>query len=74
MLALLIRFDIWLMVTFLGGLPGETISAAAYNSERTGKWGGRIGRPIIDLIFWPFQKQHCQQAWRWQLNIYKDQL
>jgi hypothetical protein len=67
MLSLLIRFDIWVMVTFLGGLPGETISAAAYNSERTGKIGGIIGRPIIDLIFLPFQKQHCQKSWRQEL-------
>jgi len=69
-LSLLIQFDIWCMVTFLGGKQGETISAAAYNSEVTGKIGGRIGRPIIDLLFYPFQKQHCYNAWLWQRSLY----
>lgn len=69
----LIAFDVWLMSTFLRGLPEETISAAAYNSERTGKIGGIVGRPIIDLIFWALtrQKQHCHDAWLWQAGIYE---
>ena len=62
------------MFTFFGGLPGETISAAAWNSKITGKWGGRIFVPIIDLIFSPFQKGHCKWAWDSQQDLYdKDQ-
>ena len=67
----LIAIDIWVMRTFLGGLPGETISAAAYNAERTGKWGGRIGRPLIDFLFWPLQRQHCRKAWTDQIEVYQ---
>lgn len=66
----LIAIDIWVMVTFFGGLPGETLSAAAWNSKITGKWGGRIFVPVIDLIFWPLQKEHCRLAWEWQRHLY----
>lgn len=67
----LIAFDIWVMRTFLGGLPGETISAAAYNSERTGKWGGRLGRPVIDLLFYIFEREHCRKSWTAEMAVYR---
>ena len=70
-LEVLVALDIWVMRTFLGGLPGETISAAAYNAERTGKWGGRIGRPLIDILFMPVQRAHCRKAWTDQIEVYK---
>ena len=71
----LIAFDIWVMRTFFGGLPGETLSAAAWNSKLTGKWGGRIFVPVINFIFWPVQRDHCRMAWLWQRDIYtKDPL
>lgn len=46
-----------------GGSPDETLSAAAFRTEIQGKWGGRIFRPLIDLLFRPFQKEHCRSAY-----------
>jgi len=50
----------------------ETISAAAYQGELTGKWFGKLARPVIDFLFSPFQKEHCRAAWLWQQDLYKD--
>ena len=51
--------------------PGETISAAAWSLEMDGKWQGKyLLRPLIDFIFWPVQKHHCEQAWFWQKDLY----
>lgn len=66
----LICFDIWVMRTFLGGRPGETISAAAHNAHLTGRFFG-FTRHGIDLLFLPWERDHCKQAWEWQQEIYK---
>ena len=71
MLNLLIRFDIWLMSTFFGGLPGETISAAAWNGHLTGRFFGFTFH-FIDLLFYIWQRDHCRLSWEWQYHIYKD--
>lgn len=60
------------IVTLGKSRPGETISAAAWSLEMDGKWQGKyLLRPLIDLIFWPVQKHHCEQAWFWQKDLYK---
>ncbi len=71
-LSALLWLDIKLLaaVTLGKSLPGETISAAAYNGERTGKFIGRMARPVIDLLFRPFEKNHCRSAWHWQNHLY----
>lgn len=67
----LIAFDAWVMGTFFGGLPGETMSAAAWNAHCTGKFFG-FTYLLIDLIFYPLQREHCRHAWEWQQDLYRD--
>lgn len=45
-----------------GGSPDETLSAAAWRTEQSGKLGGRIFRPLIDLLFLPIERDHCRTA------------
>lgn len=73
-----LRFLIWVdvqvlrLVTLGKSRPGETISAAAWSLEMDGKWQGKyLLRPLIDLIFWPVQRHHCEQAWLWQKDLYR---
>lgn len=53
----------WCLLTFGGGSPDETISAAAYRLERKGHWFGRYARPTIDLIARRWEEEHCLNAW-----------
>ena len=46
-----------------GGSPDETLSAAAWRTEQAGKLGGRIFRPLIDLLFCPIEREHCRKAY-----------
>lgn len=73
MLDALIWIDVkvfWLIT--LGNVrPGETMSAAAWDLERSGKWQGKLMRPLIDSMFAIVQKNHCQQAWEWQRHLYE---
>lgn len=64
-LNVLIAFDqlAYVLLTFGGGMPDETLSSAAYRTEKAGKIGGRIFRPIIDALFWPIEKHHCRNAY-----------
>ncbi len=65
MLNLLIAFDqlAYVLVTLGAGSPDETLSAAAWRTEQAGKLGGRIFRPVIDLIFLPIERDHCRKAY-----------
>ena len=51
-----------------GGSPDETLSAAAWRTEQSGKLGGRIFRPLIDLMFLPFERDHCRTAFESERN------
>jgi hypothetical protein len=53
----------WVVLTLGNGSPDETISAALYRMERQGKWAGRTFRPLVDLIFLPFERDHCRNAY-----------
>ena len=46
-----------------GGSPDETLSAAAWRTEQRGKIMGRIFRPVIDLLFLPIERSHCQKSY-----------
>lgn len=72
-LRFLVRLDVvvFSVITLGRSLPGETISAAAWQGELGGKIMGRLARPVIDALFWCFQRNHCQQAWLWQKNLYR---
>ena len=43
--------------------PDETLSAASWRWEQAGKLRGRVLCPLIDLLFWPFERDHCQMAY-----------
>ena len=60
-LALAIDQLLWVIITLGNGSPDETISAAAWRLEKSGKLGGKIFRPIIDKLFW-FDEEHCKSA------------
>ena len=61
-LNILIALD-QLVNALIGGSPDETLSASAYQGELQGKVLPRIFRLIIDFVFWPFEKNHCFEAW-----------
>ena len=53
----------YVLLTLGAGQPDETLSAAAWRTEQSGKLGGRIFRPVIDLIFLPLEREHCYRAY-----------
>ena len=53
----------YVLVTLGAGSPDETLSAAAWRTEQAGKLGGRIFRPLIDLLFLPLERDHCRRAY-----------
>lgn len=66
-LHLLIAID-QLVNALLAGAPDETLSARAWRTEVQGRVLGRVFRPLIDLIFWPVQRQHCRAAYMAELS------
>lgn len=59
---LLIAID-QLTNAILGGYCDETISASAYRNYIHGRWCGIVLKKTIDFLFWPFEKEHCLQAY-----------
>ena len=53
----------YVLLTLGAGSPDETLSAAAWRTEQSGKLGGRIFRPLIDLLFCPIERDHCYRAY-----------
>jgi hypothetical protein len=53
---------IYVLITLGYGMPDETLSSAAYRSERDGRILGRVFRPLIDALFF-FQPGHCKIAY-----------
>lgn len=43
--------------------PDETLSAAAWRWEQAGKLRGRVLCPLIDALFLPFERDHCEAAY-----------
>lgn len=70
LLNLLIAIDqlAYVVLTLGTGYPDETLSAAAWRTEQTGKLGGRIFRPLIDLLFRPIERDHCYRAYLAERN------
>ena len=61
--------------TLLCGEPDETLSARAWRTEQTGKRFGKFFRPLIDVLFWVFQRDHCRKAYFAELRrtqLHKD--
>lgn len=53
----------YVLLTLGAGSPDETLSAAAWRTEQSGKLGGRIFRPLIDLLFLLLEREHCRKAY-----------
>ena len=70
LLNVLIAVDqlVYVLVTFGAGCPDETLSAAAWRTEQSGRIGGKIFRPIIDFLFSPLEKNHCKSAYESEIN------
>lgn len=51
-----------------GGSPDETLSAAAWRTEQKGRWLGWVFRPLIDLLFALFEKDHCRKSFESERN------
>lgn len=64
LLHIIISFDQF-VCTLIGGWPDETISSYAYRLDVEDKLGGRIFRPLIDLLFAILLNDinHCENAW-----------
>ena len=58
----------YVILTLGAGHPDETLSAAAWRTEQAGKIGGRIFRPVIDLLFLPLEREHCYRAYLTERN------
>lgn len=43
--------------------PDETLSAAAYRTEKKDKILGKLFRPCIDFLFILIEKDHCYNAY-----------
>ena len=53
----------YVLLTLGAGHPDETLSAAAWRTERKNRLLGIAFRPLIDLLFRPFEKDHCRKAY-----------
>lgn len=69
-LSILIAIDIWVMYWIFFGKRGETMSAAAWNAHITGRFWGWTHH-LIDLIFYPFERNHCCESWMAVKGIYQ---
>lgn len=72
-LNLLIAIDqlLYVVITLGGGNPDETLSCAAYRTEKDDKILGKIFRPVIDFLFLPIEEQHCYHAYLRETWIHK---
>ena len=52
----------YVLVTLGYGNPDETLSSAAYRTEKDGKLLGKFFRPIIDWLFSWKEENHCHDA------------
>jgi hypothetical protein len=56
---IIIAIDL-LLAAFCGCKRNETLSAAAYSTEQSGKLTGRIFRPAIDWLLSWREYEHCR--------------
>jgi hypothetical protein len=70
LLNLLVAVDqlLWVTLTFGEGMPDETISAASYRMEREGRPSGKLLRPLLDVLFSPFERDHCRLSFESELR------
>ena len=65
LLNLLVALDqlAYVLLTLGAGHPDETLSAAAWRTEKKGRLLGQIFRPVIDALFWIIERDHCYRAY-----------
>ena len=56
-----------LVNAILGGYADETLSSRCYRNAQK-YWYAKLGQKILDLIFLPFGREHCKQAYESELN------
>ncbi|MGB4060772.1 MAG: hypothetical protein WBK26_11210 [Burkholderiaceae bacterium] len=54
---------LWVVATLGHGSPDETISAALWRMEQQSKRAGQWFRPVVDILFMPFERDHCRQSY-----------
>lgn len=60
-----------LAVATLGNCArGETISASAWRQEQAGRIHGKLARPVIDWLFTPVERDHCELSWLAEKHMY----
>ena len=52
-----------LVNTLLGGFADESLSARSYRVAKKGYWYAKALEWFINLLFRPFQKDHCHKAY-----------
>lgn len=45
-----------------------TISAQSYRLDKKGYWYGKVMRFVIDMLFYPFEKNHCELSFNSEIN------
>lgn len=70
LLNLMIAIDqlTYVLLTLGHGSPDETMSAAAYRLWFLGRVGGRHFKPVIDLLFSPVERDHCEKSYRAEMD------
>ena len=56
-----------LINTFLGGWSDETMSARCYSNAQK-YWYAKLGQIILDFIFRPWGKNHCEESYKSELE------
>lgn len=51
-----------------GAWADETLSSRAWRMERLRRPWGVVLRPVIDLIFWPLERDHCRASFEAERN------
>lgn len=57
-----------LINTLLGGYADESLSARSFRVAEKGYWYAQAIEWCINLIFWPFQKDHCHKAYNSEIE------
>lgn len=70
LLNILVALDqlVYVLLTLGHGSPDETMSAAAYRLWLRDQIGGRWFKPAIDLLFSPFERDHCKKSYRAEME------
>lgn len=53
--------------TLIGGWADETLSSRCYRN-RNKYWYAKVGVKILDLIFKPWDKEHCRESYESELK------